>query len=345
MKLLIITQKIDKNDSILGFFHGWVEEFAKHFEKITVICLEKGEYQLPSNVSVYSLGKEEKRSRLQYTVNFYRLIWRLRNQYDSVFVHMNQEYVLLGGIFWKLLRKKTFLWRNHVKGNILTLVAVFFSNTVFATSPQSFVAHCKKTLLMPVGIIVPKAELVRNPLSRSVLFLGRLSTIKNTHLFIEALTILQQKRVRVVATINGSVGSPRDYEYVKKLEKSAASLVKANVLKFSEGLPLEESMKLFSSHVLYVNLTESGSLDKSIFGAMASGTPVLVGNSYFKDRLPDYCVLGSFDPEEIAQKIEYMLNMPEEELHQMSTDNYKYVKKEHSLERLAVLVTDQISKR
>jgi hypothetical protein len=59
MKLLIITQKVDINDPILGFFHRWIEEFAKHCEKITVICLYKGTYNLPNNVKVLSLGKEE----------------------------------------------------------------------------------------------------------------------------------------------------------------------------------------------------------------------------------------------------------------------------------------------
>jgi len=39
MKILILTQKIDKNDDILGFFHGWVAEFAQHCEKVTVIAL------------------------------------------------------------------------------------------------------------------------------------------------------------------------------------------------------------------------------------------------------------------------------------------------------------------
>ena len=29
-KLLVITQKIDKYDDVLGFMHGWVTEFAKH---------------------------------------------------------------------------------------------------------------------------------------------------------------------------------------------------------------------------------------------------------------------------------------------------------------------------
>ena len=38
MKLLIITQAIDENNPVMGFFVRWVEEFSKHCEKITVIC-------------------------------------------------------------------------------------------------------------------------------------------------------------------------------------------------------------------------------------------------------------------------------------------------------------------
>ena len=76
MKLLIITQKVDKNDPILGFFHGWVEEFAKNVEKLTVVCLGVGEYDLPQNVQVFSLGKKIGASKLKYIWNILRSIPR-----------------------------------------------------------------------------------------------------------------------------------------------------------------------------------------------------------------------------------------------------------------------------
>ncbi len=98
MKLLILTQKVDKNDPILGFFHRWIEEFANHCEQVTVICLAKGKSTLPPTVSVLSLGKEAGQSRLKYLWRFYRYLWRERQNYDTVFVHMNQEYVLLGAL-------------------------------------------------------------------------------------------------------------------------------------------------------------------------------------------------------------------------------------------------------
>ena len=60
MRLLILTQKIDSQDDLLGFFHGWVAKLAEHFDKITVIALGVGQYQLPANIKVLSLGKEKK---------------------------------------------------------------------------------------------------------------------------------------------------------------------------------------------------------------------------------------------------------------------------------------------
>ena len=102
MKLLILTQKVNKDDPILGFFVRWVEEFAVHCESVVVICLEKGNYDLPSNVNVLSLGKEEGKSHFVYLLRFYTYIWSNRKEYDSVFVHMNQEYILLAGLFWRM---------------------------------------------------------------------------------------------------------------------------------------------------------------------------------------------------------------------------------------------------
>src|SRR6478609_2539072 len=106
MKLLITTQALDSQDSNLGFFHRWVEEFAAHCEKVTVICLREGEHVLPNNVTVLSLGKEAGTSRLTRAVRFLTYIHRYRGEYDAVFVHMNPEYIVLGGYFWRRWHKK-----------------------------------------------------------------------------------------------------------------------------------------------------------------------------------------------------------------------------------------------
>ncbi len=57
MKLLAITQKVDQDDDILGFFHGWIEHISKHTDSLKVLALGKGKYNFDRDVEVASLGK------------------------------------------------------------------------------------------------------------------------------------------------------------------------------------------------------------------------------------------------------------------------------------------------
>ncbi len=275
MKILICTQVVDKNDTVLGFFHRWVEEFSKKFEKVTVVCLKKGLFSLPSNVEVLSLGKEDKRSQIVYIFRFLKYVWYKRDNYDSVFVHMNQEYVLIGGWLWKILGKKVFMWRNHPNGNLLTRVAVMFADKVFCTSPKSFTAKFKKTQLMPVGIDTdffnPDSAVYRTP--NSVLFLGRISPIKKVLEFVEWFNTLDNN---FLATI---VGEPlhQDAGYYEEVKRRAN-----NRIMFQGAVNQNGALKLYQSHEVYVNKTPDGSFDKTIMEAAACETKVLVDNTDLK---------------------------------------------------------------
>ena len=342
MKLLILTQKVDKNDPILGFFHRWLVEFAKHCEQVTVIALGVGEHDLPDNVRVFSLGKEKhlrdaekvrssalegeelrkrsdlgnfKRSvleeqlqKIKYVIRFYRLIWRERNNYDTVFVHMNQEYVLLGGLVWKFLRKKVTMWRNHQKGNILTNIATILSDKVFCTSKYSYTARFKKTVIMPVGIdtsLFKRDEtIVRTP--NSILFLGRISPVKNVHLFIEALTLLDERGVAFAASIYGDP-SARDAVYYKRVRNLAAPLEEKGRITFHKGVPNTETPALYLQHDIFVNATLSGSFDKTILEAMACERLVIACNDSLKDILPAEFIFKEGDAESLAEKLKRAL--------------------------------------
>jgi hypothetical protein len=79
MRLLITTQAVDRTHPALGFFHGWLAEFAKHCEHVHVICLQEGQHDLPENVSVHSLGKERGAGRTARAARFYSLGGSLRH--------------------------------------------------------------------------------------------------------------------------------------------------------------------------------------------------------------------------------------------------------------------------
>jgi len=278
MRLLIATQVVDENDPVLGFFCGWIAALAPRFESLEVICLKEGKHELPSNVRVHSLGKEQgARSRGAYALRFLSLAWRLRNDYDAVFVHMNQEYILLAGWLWKMLGKPVYLWRNHYAGSRATDRAVAFCKKVFYTSKHSYTAKFKNAVQMPVGVDTSRfhedASIKRTP--RSILFLSRMAPSKRPELLVEALHILKSRNIDFSATFCGSP-LPADGKFYRDLKDKAGDLAT-----FIPAVANQETPQFYASHAVFVNCSPSGMLDKTLFEAAASGCFVLAASEDF----------------------------------------------------------------
>ena len=297
MKLLIVTQAVDQNHLALGFFHDWIAGLASSFEQIEVICLFMGQTSLPENVRVHSLGKEEgPQPRLIYAYRFLKLAWGLRQSYDAAFVHMNQEYILLAGPLWKVLRKRIYMWRNHYAGSLLTRIAVAFATKVFCTSKHSYTARFRKTLLMPVGVdtthFFPDARIKRK--DRSILFLARMAPSKDPLLLLKALKELRDGGEPFTATFVGSP-LPQDEPYYRSLMAYAEGQGLSDSVTFLPGVPKHETPDLYRAHEIFVNATASGAFDKTIFEAAACGTRPLtkskdvaeaLGPQFFFDGTP-----------------------------------------------------------
>ena len=348
MKLLIITQKVDKEDPILGFFHNWILELSKKFEEISVICLEKGEFNLPKNIKIFSLGKESGRSKIKYIKNFFNLILSLHKEYDSVFIHMNQEYILLGGFLWRILRKKIYFWRNHQYGNLFTRVAVWLSNKVFCTSKFAFVAKYKKTEIMPVGIdtsvFSTESRIEDYELrKKKILFLSRMSSIKKPDLLIEALNILKNKEVDFICDFYGD-SLPKDVNYFNSLKKRVTELKLDGQINFYKSVPNYETPKIYSEHNIFVNLTPSGSFDKTILEAAACGCLLVVTNRSLLGEIDEGMIIKDSSPDNVAERIIFWLKISEEDKIKVSEKLQKYVLENHSLSVLIGQLCIEIKK-
>ncbi len=313
MKLLVFTQKVDKNDTVLGFFHGWIVQLSKRAESVSVICLEKGEFDLPKNVTVYSLGKESEVSKFNYVVNLYRYLHVISGSYDRVFVHMNQEYALLGGVYWKLKGVPVYMWRNHQAGSLLTRVAVLFCSKLFCTSTDSFTARFKKAVIMPAGIdtemFKPVPTVVRK--KYSVCMVGRIAPVKHIDLALEAINHLALSGVQVSLTIVGSY-IPRDKEYYESVKQYVIDKNLSTYVHFVPGVPPEKLPEIYSGFEICVNFTDSGSFDKTIVEAGSCGTIPLVSNISLQKFLPEQCFTKP-DPASIASAIQRLL-LPHEQV-------------------------------
>lgn len=339
VKLLILTQAVDLDDPVLGFFHRWIEEFSTRAEHIEVICLKEGKHALPKNVRVHSLGKpyfakasQGTGARIKYVLNFYRYIWQLRHDYDAVFVHMNEEYVVLGGGLWHLLGKRIILWRNFKTGSWMTPLASRLAHTVCYTSPDSFTRRYPNAVQMPIGIdtdVFKSAEML--PAPRTLLFFGRLDEIKRPDLFLDALELLARKGTAYEAHLVGDP-TPGNETYAEELKRRYENL---SHVSFYSGVSNEEAPAVYREHSVYVNLTPSGSFDKTIGEAMSSGCVVVTCNSAVGEILPPALFVSDGTSETVARSLDAALNLSPEERETLTRRGRDFIVNNHSLRLLS----------
>lgn len=345
MKLLCITQKVDRQDDVLGFVHRWLEKLAQRCDRLTVICLEQGECCLPGTVTVRSLGKEHRASRLQYVRRFYSYAWRLRRDYDTVLVHMNPVYVVMGFLFWRLRGCTVCMWYNHEYGNLLAKTAVRLVRTVFFTSPFSFAARYENGRRMPAGI--DTVSFIKNNAprrQRSLLYLGRLSPVKNIECLIDGLAMLDARGVDFYVQIVGSPMASGDEQYEERLQSRAAGMSRQGKVDFFLAVAHSETVAQYNACRMFVNLTNSGSLDKTTLEAMACETVVVVSNKAYYGVLPEECMFRENDPVDLAAKIEALLALPEEKQRELGRQFRQYVVEHHSLEKLVDQLVEEFKK-
>lgn len=288
MRLLITTQAVDLDDPVLGFFHRWLEEFAKHCESVEVICLREGRHRLPQNVRIHSLGA----GRIARTARFYRYIWSLRGEYDAVFVHMNPEYVALGGLCWRLWNKCIALWYVHKSVPITLRIAAFFADVIFTAAPESIRLRSKKIHIVGHGIdtaVFSSAPLKKiDTISPRIIVAGRITPIKHLETAIEALTLLRGRGIDAQLDIVGAPTVPNDLAYEKELRALIKQLNVESCVVFRGAVPQSAMPGELARYDIAVNAAPTGGIDKAVLEAMAAGVPVVVCNEAFKEYLGKY---------------------------------------------------------
>ena len=335
MRLLVITQKVDTNDQVLGFMVGWLEALAKQVKSLEVICLEKGDYKLPSNVKVYSLGKESGHGRFKYLFNFYRFLWQLRSQYDAVWVHMNQIYIILGYPLWLLGGKKISLWYAHGSISWSLKLASKLANIIFTSSASGFRLASGKVKIVGQGIDTDLFNFEPNAPREAGLMVnvGRLSSVKKQKELIVGLSTINNLPWRL--EFFGSPITLADQLYTQELASTIAQL------NLSERVTLAGSV----SHYLlparlreaevFVTMSRTGSLDKAVLEAMSSGViPVTLGETFRPILGPYGHILASSSETDLVNNLVQVISWSETEKKACRQILRQEIVNNHSLKRL-----------
>lgn len=341
MKLLVITQKVDQNDQLLGFFIRWLELLAERFKKLTVICLERGEFILPNQMEVISLGKERSRGKFKILSAFYFLLLTLHRDYDAVFVHMNPVWVILGGWWWRLTGKKIFFW--YTSGGVTSKLkwAEKWANVIFTASPESFRLPSKKLLVTGHGIDTEmfkpadyKPKTGKDKLK--ILSVGRITPVKNYETLVETAKILKNKGMDFLVTIIGEAPLKKDQNYELRVKNQIKEWSLEKYFNFVGKVSHQALPEYYQAHDLFVHLSKTGSLDKVLLEAMACELPVLSSSEAAKSVLPSALIFPEGEAVKLADKIEFL-----------SQNVFSYglrnrVLENHDLSKLIAKISEQI---
>ena len=336
MRLLVITQKVDMNDSNLGFFHVWLQKLAERVDHLYVICLQEGTHTLNKDkVTVLSLGKETGVSKLKYLWRFYKYIWEYQKSYDGVFVHMNPEYAILGGLFWKVWNKKVLLWYTHKSVNLKLRLAEKFVNKIFTASKESFRLPSKKVEVVGHGIPIERfiKDSVLPPTQGLNLFgVGRITPSKDWETVVKAFSELHKGIVipQVNLDIAGMPITLEDNKYRDRLYAFSTEFAYS-------GYTYAQMPLNYQRHHLLVHTSQTGSVDKVVLEMLASGRIVVTSSQAYADAVKEGIVytFPEGDYQELANTIEKIYqsgilspnNLPNQKA-------VEYVKKYHNLDDL-----------
>jgi len=330
----MVTQKIDKDDDILGVYHEWAKEIAKSFDKLSVICLFEGVNDLPDSIPVFSLGKEDGNfqfpifnfqsipnfpifKKLQYTLRFYKYIWDERENYDVVFVHMNPVYVILGWPLWKALGKRIFLWFAHPAWNWKVRLAYALSDRVITSVPEAFYAKGKKVIAIGQGIDTDVfcRDLRVERGENSLLSLGRLSPAKKVEVLIGAVSRLDVPYN--LSIVGGPTPVKGVQEYAEGLKALVEKLGLARAVQFWGRVPYKETTLWFRRSEIFINLSSTGYFDKTVIEAMACECVVVVCNDAYRHIFPedlhDLLIFQAGNPDDLAMKLRRILLLSDQE--------------------------------
>lgn len=344
MNLLLFNLKTDADDSVLGFTTDWINALAGHCEHITVITMTVGRIAVPPNVEVFSVGKEKGWSESRRAIEFYRLLCQALHdrRFDACFAHMMPLFALMG---WPLLKKHRVpitLWYAHRHVSLLLRAATAVVDHVVASSKSGFQIETPKLRIIGQGIDTERFVPARLPDTHSgliILTVGRISSIKRLEVLIQAVALLDAKtRSSIRVHFVGDPLTEDDKTYLVQLRKeTVANGVEGRVV-FQPGMPFHCIQQSYRDADIFVNSSDTDSVDKTVLEAMSTGLPIVTSNVALCDvlgpELSGKWVVPKNDVQIMAERLKLLANMSTAERKALGATLRDIVVQEHSLPSL-----------
>ncbi len=345
MKVLVCTEAIDQSDPLLGFFHRWLEEFARHAHRVHVICLGYGGGRLPGNVIEHSLGKESMTGarlwkRALYSLKLLRHAWNNSDDYETVLVHLSPEYLLVAGLLWRMLGKRVGFWYNDSEGSWRVRAAISLADVVFYSNPDSYAAGYSHARKIPMGVDVDMyaKDHLREP--DSLLFLGRISPAKHLDEVFRALSRLKKHST---LDVYGTPG-PGNADYARDLQVRFQSLEKSGALRYRGAVAHAETPSVYGTHDIFIHTGTLRGFNKTLLEAIAAGNIVVTSEPSMRGVVSDSLFVKEPTESAVAAAINTALSLSETQKSEERSRLRAYVRREHSLSSVVPVMLEMLAR-
>lgn len=313
MKLLIVAQKVDKRDDVLGFFHGWVSHIADNVSSVDVIALSVGEHILPRHVRLFSLLKDKGVPKFFQAVRFYFFLFKTLPFVDGVFVHMAPEYVKAMYPINFFFRRPVVMWYAHIRVSPTAKWALDKVDKILTPSKDSFALDSDKVVSTGHGIdtsiFKPSDSRQKDP--PIILTQSRISRVKRLETLIEAIRILKDiYQGKFLCKIIGAPIFPDDEAYLKELKGKISEYNLDSYFEWVGSVPNIHMPSYYTEASVFVRLQGGGGFGKTELESMACGVPAIIPTAVYN------VILGVFskdlyftedDASQCAQNIKKVL--------------------------------------
>ncbi len=340
MRVVMLTHQVDREATFFAFTHGWVAALARRVEHLEVICQHAGVVDLPDNISLHSLGKEEGRSKGGQFRVLQRILWGILPHADVIFSHMIPRYALLAAPGALRFGVPIVQWYTLGHADLELRLAHVIVRRVVTASRESFPLAGRKVTPIGHGIDFARFTPAERPAAaRQVLAVGSLTPWKGIETLIDAAALLAARPGFDDVTftwVGGELPSPlTPAGYRAALEARIVERGLAGRFRLAGSVSYLDLPDLYRGAAALAHLSKTGSIDKAPLEALGCGIPVVATDAVYRDVLGDQAarlMARPGDAPDVADRLGDVLALPPERRRDLALGLRARAVEQHGLE-------------
>jgi glycosyltransferase involved in cell wall biosynthesis len=353
---------VDYEDDVCGFIHEWAEGLARRVSVLDVLTLRKRKANLPANVRLHVLKPRGDEGKLTATVRFYHALLKIvrSSSVNSIFSHMTPIHSVIASPIAKLWHIPLVTWYTHETVSFPLRLAEKLSDKILTASRESFRLDSEKVVVTNHGINTqifcpqhisghPEQSRISDHPEQSrgahhsspitICSIGRISPRKDYETLIKAANILiHSKEIHNVRfVIIGKEGTSKQKPYFQKLTEMVKTFGLESFVEFAGSVPHRKIAAYHQKSDIFVNMRQTGGMDKAVLEAMACEIPPVVCNKTFAPLFGLWAgqlIFEERNAEDLADRLSDLVTSGAERRQEIGRDLRNVVVREHDLERL-----------